>query len=910
MDHNEYLSQLDDCQREVVQARNGYHLVLAPPGCGKTHTLAERIYYAHDHGVPYDDMLCLTFTNRASREMLNRISRRINDDTVADLQVGNVHRYCSRFLFDGGVVNADSSIIDDEESVSIIADYMHEDDETVMGDYRRYKVYQEIIFFQHLMYQIEHEHPMQVYLHPESFTEENRLALKKICQLQKFDFNTQSMIDIYHNAGSYIDDANAPLVGQDMAKSIRNLTLKMYYASMFEQYKRENDMLDFEDLLLYTYDAYREDKAKPAEERAYDYYHWIQVDEVQDLNEMQLAIIDLLTTEKDYTVMYLGDEQQAIFSFMGAKMETLMELRMRCKGHIHHLTKNHRSPSYLLDVFNDYASKTLNIKTDLLPTTDRKVKATTDDLRIIASRTIDDEIEDVATLAAELLDKHPDDRTAVIVSSNRDADAISDAMTTQAIPHFKVSGKDLFSTNEMKLLFAHLDVVTNETNFISWARVLKGMKVFQTNSLARRFLRKLKMLSLTPVDFMQYDRSSYILEFLKSYKSGPIVVFDTETTGLDVFSDDIIEISAIKVLNGEQVGEPLDLYIRTDKEIPPMLGSKVNPMYDIYKEKDEHGELLSHEDALRTFLSFIGDGPIVGHNVTYDYNILDNNMERYLGDSMRAHPNVYYDTLKLTRLLIPNLHSYKLEALLAAFKLEGTNSHQAIDDTAATVSLLVFCYQKATEKADMQLAFINHPKVIPLGNKLRRNYFELYSKTLHDLYAAVTTAEPPLISELKEAYKYLADGDYINNVEKFSYVLDYISGDILEPEYRHRPLLDQLARYLIDLNTMKEADFCNSKSIKEKIYVTTVHKAKGLEFDNVIVFDAADGRYPNYFNNDKRKDEEDARKFYVAISRAQERLYITYALQQIDKYGRTHGRELTPFMAEIMSHFNHDQQRM
>ncbi|MDY6318640.1 MAG: UvrD-helicase domain-containing protein, partial [Prevotella sp.] len=312
MNHNEYLSQLDDCQREVVQARNGYHLVLAPPGCGKTHTLAERICYAHDHGVPYDDMLCLTFTNRASREMLNRISKRINDDSVADLQVGNVHRYCSRFLFDGGVVNADSSIIDDEESVSIIADYMHEDDETVMGDYHRYKVYQEIIFFQHLMYQIEHEHPMQVYLHPESFTEENRLALKKICQLQKFDFNTQSMIDIYHNAGSYIDDANAPLVGQDIAKNIRNLTLKMYYASMFEQYKRENDMLDFEDLLLYTYDAYREDKAKPTEQRAYDYYHWIQVDEVQDLNEMQLAIIDLLTAEKDYTVMYLGDEQQAI----------------------------------------------------------------------------------------------------------------------------------------------------------------------------------------------------------------------------------------------------------------------------------------------------------------------------------------------------------------------------------------------------------------------------------------------------------------------------------------------------------------------------------------------------------------------------------------------------------------------
>ena len=156
-----------------------------------------------------------------------------------------------------------------------------------------------------------------------------------------------------------------------------------------------------------------------------------------------------------------------------------------------------------------------------------------------------------------------------------------------------------------------------------------------------------------------------------------------------------------------------------------MLGSKANPMYDIYKEKNEHGELLSHEDALRTFLTFIGDGPIVGHNVNYDYNILDNNMKRYLDDSMRAHPNVYYDTLKLTRLLIPNLHSYKLEALLAAFKLEGTNSHQAIDDTAATVSLLVFCYQKALEKAGSQAAFINNPKVIPLGDKLSRNYLGL-----------------------------------------------------------------------------------------------------------------------------------------------------------------------------------------
>ena len=57
----------DERQREVIDAQKGYHLVLAPPGCGKTEVLAERIIHAHELGVDYGDMLCLTFTNRASK---------------------------------------------------------------------------------------------------------------------------------------------------------------------------------------------------------------------------------------------------------------------------------------------------------------------------------------------------------------------------------------------------------------------------------------------------------------------------------------------------------------------------------------------------------------------------------------------------------------------------------------------------------------------------------------------------------------------------------------------------------------------------------------------------------------------------------------------------------------------------
>ena len=68
-DHdNELLSSLDDSQQPVVLAQSGHHLVLAPPGCGKTYILASRVRWAHSHGVAFDDMLCLTFTNRAALE--------------------------------------------------------------------------------------------------------------------------------------------------------------------------------------------------------------------------------------------------------------------------------------------------------------------------------------------------------------------------------------------------------------------------------------------------------------------------------------------------------------------------------------------------------------------------------------------------------------------------------------------------------------------------------------------------------------------------------------------------------------------------------------------------------------------------------------------------------------------------
>lgn len=653
----------------------------------------------------------------------------------------------------------------------------------------------------------------------------------------------------------------------------------------------------FEDMLLKTYDAYREDT-----EGRLRRYRWIQVDEVQDLNAMQLAIIDLLTAKERATVLFLGDEQQAIFSFMGAKVERLNEIKLRCKGHIHHLRQNHRAPSYLLGVLNRYAEAQLGIDPELLPLAGNDEQAQPGDLQIIYGATMEDEIRLICEKVREL---QAQGTTAVVVSSNADANRVSQSLTDQGLTHFKVSGRDLFDTPDVRLLFAHLSVLSNEHNFIPWARILHGVGVFETHSLARRFSRKLLQLALTPDDLLRYDgTTTYLQEFLKAYDGGEIVVFDTETTGTDVYHDDIIEVSAMRVCQGRVVGEPLDLYIETDRPIPTLLGEKENPMYALYHQKMAAGELLQAEEALARFLVFVGDRPVVGHNVRFDYQILRYNLLRHGGLRLPIPMGRVFDTLKLMRLLDRNLRSYKLESLIDQLGLQGANTHQAIDDVGATVSLVNYCAASGRSRVKAQTDFLAHPRVRPFASKLRAYYGDLYLDAMARCYDLEADADQPaLVKELRRAYAYFVEEHKVDEIPQLDDICRYIMMDLLPRQEVANSLDAQLQRYIVDLSTLKESDFCNSRSIRERIYVTTVHKAKGLEYDNVIIFDAVDGRYPNAYNRDKKQDMEDARKFYVALSRARRRLFVAYSMNTTDRHGVVHPRQLTPFMDEIMAYF-------
>lgn len=910
----------DACQREVIEAQGGFHLVLASPGCGKTQILTERIRRAHDvEGVAYADMLCLTFTNRAARGMLERINANIADSSVGDVFVGNVHRFCSKFLFGNGLIAAESSVIDEDDAISILARYMGEDEYSVLGDFKRRREYSVIFHLESMMHQIAMGHPKALRTNTDCINADDVKAMQRICSVRGCAFDAAAMVDIYNNVETYRDLTTADTADYGDYQIIQRLLRKMQLAQQYHQYKKQNNLLDFHDLLLFTYDALNADAAQTEYKR----YTWVQVDEVQDLNQLQLAIIKLLTARAYRTVMFLGDEQQAIFSFMGAKLDTLTALKQQSACQLHHLSVNHRSPKYLLDIFNTFAAEELHIDPALLPDAGLQLQAPLlgNELALLYSETYEHEVRDCVQFVDRLRTMFPESTTALIVNANRDAEDISGELTRRGIGHFKVSGSDLFSSPELKLLFAHLAVLNNEFNFLAWARLVKGVGVYETNASARNFVRALFDRAILPSDLLrsaadeaegQNAATTYLQRFVHSYEEQTIVVFDTETTGLNVFEDDILQIAAVKMRNGVVVpGSEFCVYVETDREIPAMLGDIVNPII----EERKHHTLLSHHAALRMFMEYADGCRLLGHNADYDWHILDHNLRRYAPeyDLHESHAD-YLDSLRLVRLLHPELREHKLKSLLTVLGLEGTNSHLADDDVNATRSVVVHCYKQAKERVEGQRTFLSDARVRQRVDILRRNYGELYRSAIARLYVRKTypveneamgrkEENVALVAELQRFYDALLADNQIQPISGLRYVTAYLSKDMIDST-AEPSLYEQLSNHAMEISTLKEADLCGSSSIDERIFVTTIHKAKGLEFDNVIIFDAVDGRMPNFYSrNNPRLLAEDARKFYVALSRARSRLYISQCIRRYDYRNMPHDVFTTPFMRHIAKYF-------
>lgn len=889
--------QYDERQQEVIQAEGGYHLVLAAPGCGKTEVLAERIRQAASKGIGFDQMLCLTFTNRAARGMTERIRSMegIAHEGLDRLYVGNIHRFCSKILFEKEVIPAESAIIDEEDSISILADILGEDELKVCNDNRLRHRYSDIVNLSHFMHQYAGDYPRELIVHAESL---DTKTIRAVCDILQRPFTRKAIVGIYHEA-----DELSILKQLCVRDDTRELLLRMSAAQRYVRYKLQHDLIDFEDLLLLVYEL---------PDTLFNNYKWIQVDEIQDLNPLQLAIIDKLTAADNFTVMYLGDSQQAIFSFMGAKLETLSTLTKRCPPqNIHSLYHNYRSPRYLLDVYNEYGNIVLGIERALLPRTDNEQTREPEDLQILMSTNNIDECSDVARLVRQLSNSYAEETTAVIVSYNAEADELSSALKGLGVQHFKVSGQDIFSNPDVKLLLAHLNVVFNEHNFIAWSRLFVGLRAINSHAPARDFVRQLTNVGLSPTDFLLTPEpdsgrntsfsefaDTCLQQFVACWEQQDIVVYDTETTGLSVFDDDIVQIAAIRLRGGEAVAEPFNVFIETTREIPSMLGDIPNPLIGEYANRPH----LSPAEAFRQLLDYADGAVLLAHNASFDYNILDFNLKRRCqrSDLHRLHP-VCIDSLKVIRLLRPRLKSHKLKDLLAALHLEGQNSHLADDDIMATVSLVRWCYGQAQALIPRQCEFISqHERVI---RKFRAAYKPLYEHTRALLHRRFPADEPPaIVTELAFIYHRLTEEKFVKPVEKLPYLMAYLAEDVIGPG--ESSLLEQLQNHLTDINTYKESDLCGSSSMRERVFVSTVHKAKGLEFDNVILFDCTDSNYPGFFARQSPSGlDEERRRFYVALSRARRRLFITWSPQKITPWGRVFQTQISPFTIPIQRFF-------
>ena len=149
------------------------------------------------------------------------------------------------------------------------------------------------------------------------------------------------------------------------------------------------------------------------------------------------------------------------------------------------------------------------------------------------------------------------------------------------------------------------------------------------------------------------------------------VVFDLETTGVNCSTDDVIEISAVKVVSGE-VTEEFSTLVNPGRTIP-FYATEVNGITD-----DMVADAPDFEAALSDFLAFAGDSVLVGHNIhRFDLKFLYRDAERFLGKTLG---NDYIDTLEIAQLYLPELSHHKLTDLADHYRIDADGAHRALND--------------------------------------------------------------------------------------------------------------------------------------------------------------------------------------------------------------------------------------
>lgn len=223
--------------------------------------------------------------------------------------------------------------------------------------------------------------------------------------------------------------------------------------------------------------------------------------------------------------------------------------------------------------------------------------------------------------------------------------------------------------------------------------------------------------------------------------------------------------------------------------------------------------------------------------------------------------------------------------------IEGQNSHNAKDDVAATANLASRMAVDVQPIIGQQEQLINsNAKSL---NRFREKFKELYDNAIEKF------REDILLEDLVDYY-FRHSGIRMEDQEKAE--LQKLTKHMSRNNRNDNTtsLKDRINKYIPDYKRYKESDLITGD---EQVYLSTVYKAKGLEFDNVIVAEAVEGTYPHWASKPEDQKREDARALYVALSRAKKRLYVTSHTISVNQYGKIFPKSPSPYLRCIQHHF-------
>lgn len=413
-----YLDELNPAQRAAVEYNEGPHLVIAGAGSGKTRVLTYKIAYLLQQGVNAGNILALTFTNKAAREMKTRIAALVGEHVARYLWMGTFHSICSRILRQEAEYigyTHDFTIYDTTDSKSVIKHIVKD----MQLDEKQYKT--------------------SVVL--------GRISMAKNQLLSPTSYS-----------------ANREYIMQDRFARIPEVA--RIYAEYNRRLKACNAM-DFDDLLFMTNVLFK--NHVEVLRKYQEFFHYLLVDEYQDTNYSQYLIVKRLA-EPQNNVCVVGDDAQSIYSFRGANIENILTFQ---KGYetakLFKLERNYRSTQIIVNAANSL----IRHNRGQIPKAVYSELAMGDRLQLSTYMSDRDEGKAVATQIKQLYRQGYDyEQMAVLYRTNAQSRVIEDELRHLGVPYRIYGGMSFYQRKEIKDAIAYFRLAVNPADNEAFIRVI------------------------------------------------------------------------------------------------------------------------------------------------------------------------------------------------------------------------------------------------------------------------------------------------------------------------------------------------------------------------------------------------------------------------------------------------------